>query len=121
MVTGLAAGMDAGARKSTASAIGRVGETHESDSRRQICPEIALPFATPFTSQETAPSVVPETLAASEMRCDIETVAEGGEMPTLTLLVSVTGAEAVPDPEVAALAAAWIVTGFAGGKSAGAV
>jgi hypothetical protein len=60
----------------------------------------------PSTNQETAPSGVPETLAASEIRCPAETVAEAGDTFTLILLMIATTADAEDVPEVTALAAA---------------
>lgn len=106
IVTGLATGMFAGARKLTALARGTTGGTHGLEFAAQIWPTIAFPFAMPSTNHDTATSELPETLTASGTLCPIVTVAAGGDTFTLTLLVIETDAAAVARPDVTALAVA---------------
>lgn len=65
---GFAVGTLAGARKSTPADVGPVGDSHGSEPEMQIHPIVALPSPTPLTSQETAVSGVPETLATRGIR-----------------------------------------------------
>jgi hypothetical protein len=121
MVRGFTAGIVAGARKSTDVPLGSAGAMQGLDPDAQIWPMLAFPFAMPFTNQETAPSVLPDKLAAREMRCPGAMVADAGDILTLTLLTIVASAEAVLAPEVTALAVAWIAAGGTPGRSTGAV
>jgi len=119
-VTGFELGTLAGAAKSIDPPAGPVGGAHGFDPEMQIRPIVAFPSGVPSTNHDTAASSDPETFAASEMRCDVTTVADGGDIFTFTVLAIVTEAEAWPAPDVTALAVAAIVTGSLAGKSAGA-
>ncbi len=88
--TGFVAGTDCGATKSTLPDAGPVGATHGFDPVWQTCPAAVLPFATPFTVQITAASLVFVTVGVNVTRWLVASVAVGGATPTLTLLVTVT-------------------------------
>ena len=64
----------------------------------QTCPTLALPFGIPLTLQVTVVSVEFETVGVNDARWLAASVAELGEMLTLTLLVIVTVADAVTEP-----------------------
>jgi hypothetical protein len=106
IVTVFEEGTADGARKSTEPADGPAGATQGFEPVTQIWPTVEFPLAMPLTDHEAAVSGVPVTFAAIEMRWLVTTVCEAGEMLTLTLLVIVTEAPAVPLPDVTPLAAA---------------
>ena len=85
------------------------------------CPTAALPSGTPLTVHVTLVSAEFATVAVNVCRWLGDNVALPGATVTLTPLVIVTVAAALEAPPVTALAVAWMVTGFASGKSAGAV
>jgi hypothetical protein len=67
-VTGLVAGTEAGARKSTLPEMGAAGAAHGFEPGTQICPTIALPFGIPFTDHSAFVSEEFVTFAANDTR-----------------------------------------------------
>ena len=100
---------------------GLAGATHGFVPGSQTWPTLALPFGMPFTDQVTVVSDVFATLGINDMRWPVETVAVGGETPTVISVVMATVADSVVPPLVTELAVAWIVTGLVAGRLAGAV
>jgi hypothetical protein len=82
-------------------AAGPGGAAHGFDPDMQTCPTTLLPSGTPFTDHVTVASGVFATIAANDPRCMGMNVADGGEMLTATLLVTVTVLEAIAVPAVA--------------------
>jgi hypothetical protein len=97
--------------------MGPVGGTHGLVADSQIWPTLAFPFAMPLTDHVTLVSGAFVTASVNEARWPGESVAAGGKTLTATLLVIVTVADATADE----FTVAWIVTGLAEGRSAGAV
>lgn len=74
---------------------GPTGATHGFVAGWQTWPTLALPFSAPFTDHVTLVSAVFATDGVNDIRWLTESVAEGGETLTLTLLVTVRVADAV--------------------------
>ena len=102
--------------------LGPAGATQGFEPATHTCPTVALPFAIPATDHVTVASAEPITLAENDARCPVPIVAIGGATLTDAPLVIVTVADATSGPPAGCgLTAAWIVSGFVPGKSAGAV
>jgi hypothetical protein len=80
--SGLAAGIEEGARKSTLPATGPLGATQGLDPATQIWPSMELPLGIPFTVQLTAWLDASRMLAENESRWPVRMLADGGEMTT---------------------------------------
>ena len=75
-----------------------LGETQGFEPLRQISPAVGLPLGMPLTVQVTAASGVPVTVGVKARRCETTSVTNGGETPTVTLLVMVTEASTTEAP-----------------------
>jgi hypothetical protein len=96
--TGLLAGTELGAKKSTAAELGPAGAMHGFVPETQTWPTVAFPSGTPTTDHDTVVSAVFVTFAVNDVRCPVESVAVGGITLTVTALVIVTVAEAISGP-----------------------
>lgn len=95
--TGLLAGTDAGAKKSTLPEAGPAGVTQGFDPLTHIWPVVKFPLGIPFTDHVTEASALFVTVAPNDVRWLTGTEAVGGIMFTAILLVIVTDADATTE------------------------